>query len=253
MSILAYFNDIVRNKYKDINVQISIKQDGPKIEMIVETPEGKREIIEETLYKYGLVVTGQLSPDALLDDKYQILELKTHLSFVKAQLESNIMLQESKNEQYVKDREFFENIILKLLDKPTPTKVEVQPIINVNTTSTVEQKEMNGNRYIETNGGNYVESNDGTYVQGNYQNMNESLHKAAPSLEELVIQLEQKGISFKVAQEKVAKDLSNLAIRDKKTFQKLTNWSKSLLDSTVSDVVKGIVKLAIKSVGIPLP
>ena len=49
LGILSYFGKIVREKYRDINVQVSIKQIEDRITMVIETPEGTRETIEKTL------------------------------------------------------------------------------------------------------------------------------------------------------------------------------------------------------------
>ncbi|NJN91630.1 MAG: hypothetical protein HC878_15545 [Leptolyngbyaceae cyanobacterium SL_5_14] len=72
-------------------------------------------------------------------------------------------------------------------------------------------------------------------------------------IQQLLAQLQNQGLSSEQAQTKVASDIahqaqSNLAMRDK-----LLKWGQSLGDATVSDVVKSVVKLAIRSAGLPLP
>jgi hypothetical protein len=56
-----------------------------------------------------------------------------------------------------------------------------------------------------------------------------------------------------IAQEQVAKNIANQAQKNPTVKDKLVKWGQSLGDTTVSDVVKGAVKLAIRSAGIPLP
>ncbi len=116
-----------------------------------------------------------------------------------------------------------------------------------------ESSTMNGDRHINTDGGNYIESNTGTYVQGDYITMSQDLTHAAAQIQNLIEQLERKGVTVDVAQEQVAEDMVAQAKANSKVKDKLLKWGQSLGDATVSDVVKGAVKLAIRSAGIPLP
>jgi uncharacterized protein YjbI with pentapeptide repeats len=125
--------------------------------------------------------------------------------------------------------------------------------INVEAKAIVENQIMSGDRYINTSGGNYIESNTGTYVQGNYLNMGSDLSSAAVQIQDLIEQLQKRGMTVEVAQEQVAKDMATQAQTNSTVKTKLLKWGQSLGDATVSDVVKGVVKLAIRSAGIPLP
>jgi hypothetical protein len=127
-----------------------------------------------------------------------------------------------------------------------------QPI-NIETNSTMEIQIMSGDRHIHTEGGNYIESNSGVYIQGNYIDMNQDLTQAATQIQDLIEQLKNGGMTDDVAQEQVAKDIANQAQKNSTVKDKLVKWGQSLGEATVSDVVKGAVKLAIRSAGIPLP
>ncbi len=127
-----------------------------------------------------------------------------------------------------------------------------QPI-NIETNSTMEIQIMSGDRHIHTEGGNYIESNSGVYIQGNYINMNQDLTQAATQIQDLIEQLKNRGMTDDVAQEQVAKDIANQAQKNSTVKDKLLKWGQSLGDAAVSDVVKGAIKLAIRSAGIPLP
>lgn len=119
-----------------------------------------------------------------------------------------------------------------------------------------ENNHMSGNRKINTGGGNYYESintTGGNYVQGNYIDMSQDLTQAATQIQDLLEQLQKNGVTVDVAQEQVAKDVANQAQNNPTMRDKLVKWGQSLGDATVSDVVKGAVKLAIRSAGIPLP
>jgi uncharacterized protein YjbI with pentapeptide repeats len=113
---------------------------------------------------------------------------------------------------------------------------------------------MTGDRTINMGSGNYIESNSGIYFQGDYSiNMEQDLAQAASQIQDLIEQLEKKGVSVDVAQEQVAKNMATQAQSNPKMKDKLLKWGQSLGDATVNDVVKGVVKLAIRSAGIPLP
>ena len=112
---------------------------------------------------------------------------------------------------------------------------------------------MSGERHIHVEKGNYIEKNDGTYVQGNYINMSQTLNQAAPHIEELVNELQNKGFATDVAQQKAAKEIVVQVQQNPTMKDNLKNWALSLADATISDVVKGTVKIALQSAGIPLP
>jgi hypothetical protein len=127
-----------------------------------------------------------------------------------------------------------------------------QPI-NIKTNSTMEIQIMSADRHIHTEGGNYIESNSGVYIQGNYIDMNQDLTQAATQIQDLIEHLKKGGMTDDFAQEQVAKDIANQAQKNSTVKDKLVKWGQSLGEATVSDVVKGAVKLAIRSAGIPLP
>ncbi len=79
------------------------------------------------------------------------------------------------------------------------------------------------------------------------------LPKAASQIQDLIEQLQKRGVTVDVAQTQVAENIATQAKNDSTMKVKLTKWGQSLGDATVSDVVKSVVKLAIRSAGIPLP
>lgn len=129
-------------------------------------------------------------------------------------------------------------------------------ILKLNNVQTGDNCTMSNERTINTGGGNYYESistSGGNYIQGNYINMSQDLTQAAAQIQELIEQLQKSGLTVDSAQEKVAKDVANQAQNNPTMKDKLVKWGQSLGDATVNDVVKGAVKLAIRSAGIPLP
>ena len=95
LSILEYFGTVVRQKYPDIPIKVRIEQEGLKVRMVVETPEGKKEPIEKTLTDYGLVVVGEKHPSDLLEDRFQILQLEQTLKLEKVRHETTLRLLET--------------------------------------------------------------------------------------------------------------------------------------------------------------
>ena len=85
LSILEYFGTVVRQKYPDTAVKVRIEQEGLKVRMVIETPEGKKEPIEKTLTEYGLVVVGEKKPAEFLTDKFHVMRLENRLEQMKMQ------------------------------------------------------------------------------------------------------------------------------------------------------------------------
>jgi hypothetical protein len=130
------------------------------------------------------------------------------------------------------------------------------PKLQIDSLQVGNNNSMSVDRTINTGGGNYYESintNGGHYIQGNYVNMSQDLTQAASQIQDLIEQLQQDGAVVEVAKEQVARDIAKQAQNNSTVKAKLIKWGQSLGDATVSDVVKGAVKLAIRSAGLPLP
>jgi len=117
-----------------------------------------------------------------------------------------------------------------------------------------ENKTMSGERIINTQ--NYYENintGGGNFIQGDYINFSQDLSEAASQIQELLDTLQQKGVSRDVAETQVAQDMANQAQNDPTLKNKLIKWGQSLGNATVTDVAKGVVKMALRSAGLPLP
>jgi hypothetical protein len=86
LNILNYFSTIINQRYPEIPVTVRIEQEGLKVRMSVQTPEGHHEIVEQTLQAYGLVVTGRMAPEELLENPYQVMALKHKLEMAAMEL-----------------------------------------------------------------------------------------------------------------------------------------------------------------------
>lgn len=88
LSILAYFSDIIQQKYPEKNVSISITQKSNTVRLIIVTEEGDREIIEKTLDEYGKVAAGIILPKNFLSDPIHIAKLETKLDIAHVEIKS---------------------------------------------------------------------------------------------------------------------------------------------------------------------
>lgn len=83
--------------------------------------------------------------------------------------------------------------------------------------------------------------------------MSQDLAQAASQIQNLLEQLQKQGKTIDIAQEQIANNIASQVRNNPTMREKLQKWGQSLGDATVSDVVKGAVKLAIRSAGVPLP
>jgi hypothetical protein len=117
---------------------------------------------------------------------------------------------------------------------------------------------MSRDRIINTGGGDYIEKGDKVgrdKVIGDKFNLtpNQNLAEAAAQIQALLQQLQQQGLTVDESQAQVAEDVADQAKSDPNVKEKLLKWGQSLGSATVTDVVKGVVKLALRSAGLPLP
>ena len=85
VSLLSYFSEIIETKYPDINATISIEQSGSFVTLIIDLPDGSRELIEHELNEYGLVISGNKEPESYMNNSFQAMMLRNKLEL--AQLE----------------------------------------------------------------------------------------------------------------------------------------------------------------------
>ena len=104
VSILSYFAAVLRDKYDGTEVAVTITQEGHRVTMAIETPEGKREEVERTLNDFSLVVRGKMDVTEFSDDPIQILDLRNELRIMHTRLEAKKELMEAKN-QLIRNQE----------------------------------------------------------------------------------------------------------------------------------------------------
>ncbi|PJG64894.1 hypothetical protein, partial [Acinetobacter seifertii] len=121
LGILNYFGTVMRKKYPEQNAKVRIEQEDNTVRLVVESPNGDKEIIERAFDEFGLVIHRDIQPENFYDNYLDIAELKTKLGNFETELKFQHQLVEMKEHRIIelkKDKEFLENIIGKALVRP---------------------------------------------------------------------------------------------------------------------------------------
>lgn len=86
LNILQNFGLLLKDKYPDGGVAFTIKQNDLKVTMIIDHPSGEKEVVEDYLNRYGLVVTGKIKPEEFTTDPLQVMDLKRQLFSLESEL-----------------------------------------------------------------------------------------------------------------------------------------------------------------------
>jgi hypothetical protein len=108
ISILSYFSEIVQSKYPDLDISVTIEQEGNTVRLIIETPEGEVEKIEKELTSYGMVVARKKSPDEYMPDRFEAMRLANKIDMAELEIRHTKSLLESERNHYgtrIKDLE----------------------------------------------------------------------------------------------------------------------------------------------------
>ena len=85
-SILSYFTHILNLKYPNQNIKVRIEQEGLLLRMVIDTPEGTTETIEQAFNDYVMVISRKLPPESLLTDPFEVMALKNKLQITEMEL-----------------------------------------------------------------------------------------------------------------------------------------------------------------------
>ena len=141
VSILSFFGEILRRKYPENKAMVKIEQDGLRVRMIVEPLIGKAEVIERALDEYGLLLTGQITPEEFTEDHFLAINLKHELRLAHARIEyQKEFLHFQKNLLRKKDIQIdnLMNLIGKSLNTPAPHHIEIDVSPNISTSISCE-------------------------------------------------------------------------------------------------------------------
>jgi DNA-binding MurR/RpiR family transcriptional regulator len=127
VSILNYFGTVLKKKYPDQLATVRIEQEGKKVTMVIDPLEGDKEIIEQALDDYGLVITGQLPPEKYSKDRGLITELKYELKLAEARIETQKELLQYQRTDIVE----LKTLIQTALSNPTHIQIESKAFSNL--------------------------------------------------------------------------------------------------------------------------
>jgi len=94
LGILNYFGSYLKQCYPGEKAKVKVEQHEGIIKLVVETLDGRTEVIEKALYEYGTLISGQnVHTNTILNETF-ILELKNELRIAKLRIEyqQDIML-----------------------------------------------------------------------------------------------------------------------------------------------------------------
>jgi hypothetical protein len=91
MQILSYFSTYVKNRFPaTASLKVQIEQDFPVVRLIITAPnEQTRYTVERSLDEYGLIVSGRVPPDELLNNELHIVEINNKLRLAHVELENS--------------------------------------------------------------------------------------------------------------------------------------------------------------------
>src|SRR5215510_9339668 len=79
LSLLASVSPVLHQQHPDIPIHCRLEHSGPMIRLLVDTPVGVREMVEQTLQAYGGVLAEHQPPTAWRVDPAQAHHLRQHL------------------------------------------------------------------------------------------------------------------------------------------------------------------------------
>lgn len=130
LDILNYFGTYLREQYPEENASVRIEQQGLTVRLVIETADGKSEIIEKALHEYELIITGVEPPEKFAKSDKLILELRNELRIAKFRLESQqdiIGMQNGRIDQLL-------NIVGSGLSQKHQVMIDFKPTITLSNT-----------------------------------------------------------------------------------------------------------------------
>jgi ClpX C4-type zinc finger len=253
-SILTYFSHVLKSKYPDISVKVTIEQDNLTLRMIIDTPTGQREIIEKTLEEYGLVITGRMEPERFLSDPFEIMALRNKLEIADLELRQMRKLldfSQGNSQQRIESLEMQVNRFYNIVEKGLQSSNTVFGVIN----KMAEQKKSTYDLKNAKFGGGFA-ADGGLQVGGQLIDLSavNSLADAAKEIQELLQQLQKQGVSPEDATQQAANGLAKQAKANPGVMNKVVKWGMDTAGkTTVGEATKGVIKLTLQLLGVPLP
>jgi len=88
LNILSFFGTYIKEQYPEEDAKVRIEQHDTLVRLVIESKDGKTEIIEKALEEYQLIVSGKKTPESFTQNEKLILELRNELRIAKFRIES---------------------------------------------------------------------------------------------------------------------------------------------------------------------
>ena len=151
--ILSFFSTYLREQFPKEDADITVKQAGNKIKILVESQTSKPYIIEQAFGQYYEIITEKKQPNEFVSNKKLLIGLETQLEMKRVKIEMLNKFEEMDN----KNEKIIERL-LDILDKKMDSKQEV---------------------YIENTNNNYNEN------KFDYPEINQHVKKLIDSVNEI--------------------------------------------------------------------
>ncbi|KAA5542427.1 hypothetical protein [Adhaeribacter rhizoryzae] len=105
LGILNFFGTYIREQYPNEKAKVKIEQEGKLVRLIVETKDGKSEIIEKALEEYQLIVSRKAQPEEFIKNDILLLKMENQLQLAEVQIKNQdriIGIQRKDNETLTK-------------------------------------------------------------------------------------------------------------------------------------------------------
>jgi hypothetical protein len=253
-SILTYFSHILNIKYPDKKIKVRIEQDGLTLRMIIDTPDGEREEIEKTLDEYGLVVVGKMQPEEFVNDPFEVMALKNKLEIASLELRQSkalFDLAKDNSQQRIESLEVQVKKLHSIIEKGLQSGNNVIGVINKMAEKDRATYDLKNAKF----GGGFA-AEGALQVGGQFIDLSaaNNLADAAKEIQELLQQLQNQGVSPEDATQQAASDLAEQAKANPGVMSKVVKWGMDTAGkTTVGEATKGVIKLTLQLLGVPLP
>ncbi len=89
LAIVNYFITILDQKHPDIPCKIQLENEKSKLSLNITPPEDKRNLIDQTLIDYGLLIMDEMKPDDFFHNQFHLLKFLHKLDMIKMELQQN--------------------------------------------------------------------------------------------------------------------------------------------------------------------
>jgi cell division GTPase FtsZ len=138
LSILSYFDQVLKQKYEGIVAAVRIEQSDNAVRLVIQTNNGDIQTIEKTLSDFGRVVKGELNANQFLNNRLDIERLNMKLEMASMELRHNqkiISLYESEQTNYKRRIESLESQLINLQNSLGDSLIKTQNNLNISLTS----------------------------------------------------------------------------------------------------------------------